>query len=196
MESKHADVFAFAILAFEVFAEEVPFPGQTPTVAALRVQKGERPKIPQNAWQMGLTGELWKLLESCWHQDPKRRPSMKKVVRRWRRFVSHENDRIVADSRTSLTVLSTSHDQLRKTPPALDPSRSRAEDIQPIASESFFLRGYRSQVLMYGSRASETQKKVVLRIILISSSQVLPAHMYYIAVSLCTLGYRCKLWYD
>ena len=150
-ESKQADVFAFGMLAVEVFTGEVPFQKHAPAVAALCVLKGERPEKPRNAQQIGLTGEMWELLESCWHQDPEKRPTMEEVVRRWQRSVRNEGKRDAADTQTP-----PSHDQLRETPPAPGPSRPLPEVTHSTPSEFFSPGGYRFQALMHRSRASET----------------------------------------
>ena len=88
-ESKAADVFAFAMITVEVFTGEAPFAGQIPTKAAFRVLGGERPEMPQNAQQIGLTSEMWMLLEDCWDHDPQGRPTAKKILRKWKGFVEH-----------------------------------------------------------------------------------------------------------
>ena len=92
VESKPADVFAFAMLAVEVFTGKVPFDKQKNEAVVVSILEGSRPKMPENAQAVGLTGEMWNLLESCWRQDPKKRPTMEEVVRRWQRFVEHNND--------------------------------------------------------------------------------------------------------
>ena len=89
-ESKAADVFAFGMLAVEVFTGKIPFEEQKSEAVALCISQGGRPEIPENAPVVGLTGEMWKLLEGCWQQNPKKRPTIEEVVRRWRKFV--END--------------------------------------------------------------------------------------------------------
>jgi serine/threonine protein kinase len=117
-ESKPADVFAFAMFAVEVFTGRIPFEeqkneavvlrisrggrpevsgngqdvGQKNTAVALRISRGDRPEIPGNAQEVGLTTDVWKLLEGCWQQNPKKRPTMEEVVRRWERFVDHNDD--------------------------------------------------------------------------------------------------------
>ena len=98
-ESKAADVFAFAMFAVEVFTGKVPFPEEPPAMASSRMLKGERPEMPQDAEQIGVTDEIWALLERCWQQDPKKRPTMKKVVRKWQRFVDSEDGGVVNDTR-------------------------------------------------------------------------------------------------
>jgi len=92
MESKPADVFAFAMFAVEVFTGKVPFEEQRNEAVVLRIMRGGRPAMPANAQAVGLTGEMWKLLESCWQQNPKNRPTMDEVVRRWETFVEHNDD--------------------------------------------------------------------------------------------------------
>ena len=92
MESKAADVFAFAMFAVEVFTGKIPFDEQKNEAVVLQISRGGRPVMPANAQTVGLTGEMWKLLESCWQQNPKKRPTMEEVVRRWETFVEHEDD--------------------------------------------------------------------------------------------------------
>ena len=90
VESKAADVFAFGMLAVEVFTGKIPFENLENEAAALRILKGGRPEMPENAEAIGLTVEIWNLLKSCWHQNPKRRPTIEEVVRRWRKFVEDD----------------------------------------------------------------------------------------------------------
>jgi len=92
MESKAGDVFSFAMLAVEVFTGAPPFEGRRPAKAALDLLGGCRPDMPGNAQAVGLTAEMWKLLGSCWQQDPEERPTMETVVRRWQKFVGNNND--------------------------------------------------------------------------------------------------------
>lgn len=91
-ESKSVDVFAFAMFVVEVITGRAPFDGRQPAMVAECIRSGERPKMPGNAREVGLTGEMWKLLESCWQQDPKRRPTMEEVVRRWEAFIEPSGD--------------------------------------------------------------------------------------------------------
>ena len=91
-ESKEADVFAFGMLAVEVFTGEVPFVGQGNAAVVFKILGGERPKMPENAQDVGLTVEMWNLIESCWQQNPKKRPTMREVVVKLQEFVSNTKD--------------------------------------------------------------------------------------------------------
>jgi len=92
MESRPADVFAFAMLAVEVFTGKIPFDEQKNEAVVLHISRGGRPEMPGNAQAVGLTVEMWRLLGSCWHQNPKKRPTMEEVVRRWKKFVENNMD--------------------------------------------------------------------------------------------------------
>ena len=83
VESKPTDIFAFAMLAVEVFAGKVPFEGEKNDAVALRISEGWRPEKPKNAQDVGLTKEMWKILTGCWNQVPKKRPAVGEVAKRW-----------------------------------------------------------------------------------------------------------------
>ena len=92
MESKPADVFAFAMLAVEAFTGKMPFDKQRNEAAVVSILQGSRPEMPNDAQGVGLTAKMWTLLESCWQQNPKKRPIMGEVLRRWQKFVGRNND--------------------------------------------------------------------------------------------------------
>ena len=96
MESKAADVFAFGMFAVEVFTGKIPFEEQKNEAVVLRISRGGRPGMPGDAQAVGLTGEMWMLLESCWQQNSKKRPTMEEVVRRWQKFVD-ENGNVIPE---------------------------------------------------------------------------------------------------
>ena len=101
-ESKAADVFAFGMFAVEVFTGRIPFEEQKNEAVVLRILRGGRPEMPENCQAVGLTDEMWKLLESCWQQNPRKRPVMEEVVRRLQRFVDDSN---VATKCVRITLL-------------------------------------------------------------------------------------------
>ena len=88
IESKPADIFAFAMVAIEVFTGKIPFEEQKNEAVALRISQGGRPAMPVNARDVGLTNEMWKVLESCWRKTPKKRPGVGELARRWQRSVA------------------------------------------------------------------------------------------------------------
>jgi serine/threonine protein kinase len=67
------DVYAFSILAFEIFSATTPFPDAADPADLIRI--GERPEIPETipavfAW----------LIKQCWAQNPDSRPSFEWIV--------------------------------------------------------------------------------------------------------------------
>ena len=142
MESKPADVFAFGMFAVEVFTGKIPFDEHKNEAVVLRISQGGRPDMPENAQAVGLTGEIWKLLESCWQQNPKKRPTMDEIVRRWEKFVENGNDDVTFFPECVQTTLviptlssvpfSTSYDRPREPQPqARSTSRPRAKTVPP-----------------------------------------------------------------
>ncbi|KAF9647773.1 kinase-like protein, partial [Thelephora ganbajun] len=83
IESKSADVFAFAMVAVEVFTGNLPFEEQGNPGAVNRIFRGDRPAFPQNAEDIGLTVQMWEFLRRCWHPDHTKRPTIDEVVRTW-----------------------------------------------------------------------------------------------------------------
>jgi len=149
MESKPADVFSFAMLVVEVFTGAPPFEGRTPAKAAYDIFRGDRPEMPGNAQAVGLTAEMWELLEKCWHQNPENRPTMGEVVRIWRTFVGDGDDGSVVSEcvqvtpvvqTLSLVTCSASYDRPRDPLPGvgLGPgtSQSQLQSPAPRPSES------------------------------------------------------------
>ncbi|KZT00195.1 kinase-like protein [Laetiporus sulphureus 93-53] len=85
LPSKEADIYAFAMVMWEVFTEEIPF-YESPNDANVisRVFRGERPKRP-----VGITGSrgpfkdsIWILMEECWKQERDARPPVGVVLDR------------------------------------------------------------------------------------------------------------------
>ena len=91
-ESKHADVYAFGILVWEILTGKIPFEDLGDKAAILYILQGGRPVKPKNFQDVGLTAGMWELLEECWQQSPKKRPTMKEVVKKWKRFIESENE--------------------------------------------------------------------------------------------------------
>ena len=108
MESKAADVFAFAMFSVEVFTGKIPFGEQKNEAVVVRISQGGRPEMPENAQEVGLTSDMWVLLESCWQQNPNKRPSMGEVVRKWQGFVANGDDGAIEYVLITLVVLTTS----------------------------------------------------------------------------------------
>ncbi|KAF9646167.1 hypothetical protein BDM02DRAFT_277822 [Thelephora ganbajun] len=91
--SKPADVFAFAMLAVEVFTGNVPFGNMRNELAVIHIAHGKRPAKPQGVEQLGLTAEMWKFIEKCWSANPNKRPTIDEVVGTWEEFVNGDNNR-------------------------------------------------------------------------------------------------------
>jgi len=89
--SKPADIFALAMLALEMFTGKVPFGNMKEDSVVDQIRSGRRPVKPQAAEQLGLTAEMWELLEKCWAANPNERPTIDDVVRTLEGFANGEN---------------------------------------------------------------------------------------------------------
>jgi hypothetical protein len=88
--TEQADIFAFAMLAVEVFTGELPFGDVRHETAILMIARGQRPEKPQGAGSRGFTPEIWRFIQKCWHQNPVKRPDIKTIVIAWQEFDSLE----------------------------------------------------------------------------------------------------------
>ena len=88
--TEQADIFAFAMLVVEVFTGELPFGDVRHETAILMIVRGQRPEKPQDVESRGLTPEIWKFTQKCWHQNPTKRPDVSTVSGAWGGFDSQE----------------------------------------------------------------------------------------------------------
>jgi serine/threonine protein kinase len=78
--SKANDVYAWAIIYYEILTGRLPFserPTMTQQLIFKWVKAGERGERKPE-----ITDEKWGLLERCWHQDPTRRPTFASLAER------------------------------------------------------------------------------------------------------------------
>lgn len=72
---KSADVFSYAILLWELLTLEWAFNGLSTKDFFIQVAKhGQRPPLPNNGPPMTRS-----ILAESWHEDPSRRPTMKRI---------------------------------------------------------------------------------------------------------------------
>lgn len=74
-----ADVFSFAMVAFEVAFRHVPFETLDATTVARQTLAGNRPDQDDEIDEKEVPAELLQLIRSCWHQEPDRRPAFSEV---------------------------------------------------------------------------------------------------------------------
>ncbi len=77
---KSADIYSFALLIWELMYEQPPFTQfEWQSDLEMHVKNGGRMPLERN---VGVSDDLIKLIEDCWHQDPAARPSASEVVQR------------------------------------------------------------------------------------------------------------------
>jgi hypothetical protein len=73
--SPAGDVWSFGVVLWELATGKRPFADMTAAAAAVAIAKGERLARPAD-----ISDEMWALMQSCWHTDPRQRPSMAQIV--------------------------------------------------------------------------------------------------------------------
>ena len=59
----------------------MPFHSLQGPEIAFRVIRGDRPAMPANASDIGISNPLWELLIECWNSNYNKRPEIKRVLR-------------------------------------------------------------------------------------------------------------------
>lgn len=74
--SEKADVYAFAILVYEIITKQVPYNGLSSCYVMYNVANNNlRPELDDT-----VPIAYRELIESCWNQDPEKRPSFKSII--------------------------------------------------------------------------------------------------------------------
>jgi serine/threonine protein kinase len=73
------DVYSYAMVMFEIFAREPPFEEMPVTKIPSMVRGGGRPEM--EALDPALPPQLPKIMESAWHQEPKKRPTFSEILK-------------------------------------------------------------------------------------------------------------------
>jgi len=75
-----SDVYALSIVFIEIFTGEVPYARAIEAQVIYRTITGFRPKRPENSVKLGLSDEVWEILQKCWDHDPSERPEAHLVL--------------------------------------------------------------------------------------------------------------------
>ena len=74
--AESADVYSFAMVAWETLTRSLPFVGMNPVQIALAVREQQlRPPLPSTC-----PPKFGALLAACWHQEPEHRPAFARVL--------------------------------------------------------------------------------------------------------------------
>lgn len=92
-ESKPVDVYAFAVIVWEMLERKIPFHKVNNKDIEAKVRAGERPPISAKYMDAMKPYDnnkhfsvLVKMIEACWKQDPRERPSFTEVKEKLRPF--------------------------------------------------------------------------------------------------------------
>ena len=75
-----SDCYSLGMVIYEVLSGQVPFSSHAPTQISEIVLRGGQPKRPQGNGGEHFTGEIWKMLECCWKEQPGDRLNAKGVL--------------------------------------------------------------------------------------------------------------------
>ncbi|KAF9781280.1 kinase-like domain-containing protein [Thelephora terrestris] len=80
--TKESDIYAMAMVIYQVLTGTLPFGKKTGPEVVFQVMGGVKPSKPSKALELGLSEELWELLEECWQTERQLRPQVNDVLGR------------------------------------------------------------------------------------------------------------------
>ena len=79
--TKYSDCYALGMVIYEVLSGMVPFCKCGHYLVVVKVLAGEHPGRPEGILGAWFTDRVWEVLERCWTQQPRNRPSIDDVLR-------------------------------------------------------------------------------------------------------------------
>ena len=76
--TEKADIWSFGLLCLEVFTGKDPYHGLTDIRVIALLNQGDHPEHPGST-AVGLSPNMWDLMQSCWQIDPTQRPLMSEI---------------------------------------------------------------------------------------------------------------------
>eukprot|EP01024_Parvocaulis_polyphysoides_P020563 TRINITY_DN19635_c0_g1_i2.p2 TRINITY_DN19635_c0_g1~~TRINITY_DN19635_c0_g1_i2.p2 ORF type:complete len:544 (+),score=54.73 TRINITY_DN19635_c0_g1_i2:305-1936(+) len=87
VEDEKVDIYSLGVIMWEIWSMLRPWDGENMVAISYKVvNEGRRPPMPQN-----IPTRLKNLIESCWDDDPKRRPSARDVQRMLEWMIEENN---------------------------------------------------------------------------------------------------------
>ncbi|OCH89035.1 kinase-like protein [Obba rivulosa] len=78
-----SDVYALSMVIWEIFTGRIPFDQhKRDATVMLHVLRGARPQRPAEATPLGLSDDVWALMEGCWDAKWQNRPPLAMTVKR------------------------------------------------------------------------------------------------------------------
>ncbi|KAF9789442.1 kinase-like domain-containing protein [Thelephora terrestris] len=75
-----SDIYALGMVVYEVLSGQVPFAAYRDPEVVSKVLEGKRPERPREDAGKPFTDDIWEVLEHCWEQQPRDRPSVQCVL--------------------------------------------------------------------------------------------------------------------
>lgn len=93
-----ADIYSFGMVLWELLTGRTPYEGKSQLQVIRMIDMREKERIPDNT-----DPDYARLIRACWHEDPKKRPAIARVLRQLEQIQHLLNDQI--QTRTSKNAL-------------------------------------------------------------------------------------------
>jgi len=75
-----SDIYSYSMIIIEVYAGNAPFAEYHDDMVIFKVIAGMRPSRPMYSLKLGLTDDLWSLVQRSWVHDPGQRPHLSEIL--------------------------------------------------------------------------------------------------------------------
>ena len=79
--NERADIFSFSMLLYQIITRQYPYHTLKPNRIDTAVQRGERPKLPEDCCTSTAYHYLTQLMQMCWDGNPHNRPTTENIIR-------------------------------------------------------------------------------------------------------------------
>ncbi|KAL0956192.1 hypothetical protein HGRIS_002350 [Hohenbuehelia grisea] len=126
-----SDTYAFAMVMYEVFTGKVPFcEFAHDATVVFKVTLGIRPERPASAARLGMTDDVWSLMEVSWHPERQRRPRILQILETLENALQTFVPPVTAEPTTAPTSTWRS-----PTDPGVDEDDSSDDDCYPFGQD-------------------------------------------------------------
>ncbi|KAI9508854.1 ras guanine nucleotide exchange factor domain-containing protein [Russula earlei] len=128
------DIWSFGLLCLEVFTGNDPYSSIADVYVPILLNEGKTPEHP-GPTAVGLSPDMWELMQSCWQINPTERPPMPTVLSLIRHLMDSPNESYQQPVRRSHSPTSILISPTNDIPPPMETSPKSIGSLSPTTSQ-------------------------------------------------------------